>query len=192
VATAGNAQVSLSWTAPASNGGSPITGYTIYRGNSRGAETNLTTIGNLNTYIDSTVTNGQIYYYYVTAQNSAGESPPSNEANATPSAPTVKTLIVNVSTDHPTYSRRNTVYVTVTVKDSATGKPLQGATVKVTVTYPAGNTAWTSTGNTDSTGTLRTNHRLTTNYPVGTYTVTATVSLTGYQTTTAKTTFNVT
>ena len=31
-ATAGNAQVSLGWTAPVSNGGSAITGYRIYRG----------------------------------------------------------------------------------------------------------------------------------------------------------------
>jgi hypothetical protein len=31
-ATAGNAQVSLSWGAPASNGGSAITSYKVYRG----------------------------------------------------------------------------------------------------------------------------------------------------------------
>ena len=37
--TPGNAQVHLSWTAPASNGGLPITGYNVYRGTSPDGET---------------------------------------------------------------------------------------------------------------------------------------------------------
>src|SRR2546427_7737045 len=44
-AAAGNAQVSLSWTAPSSNGGSAITNYKIYRSTSSGTETLLTKIG---------------------------------------------------------------------------------------------------------------------------------------------------
>src|SRR5207245_1609993 len=39
VATAGNAQISVTWQAPASDGGSPITNYTIYRGTASGGET---------------------------------------------------------------------------------------------------------------------------------------------------------
>src|SRR3989442_1167087 len=86
-AAAGNAQVSLSWTAPSSNGGSAITNYKIYRSTSSGTETLLTTVGNVVSYTDGTVTNGQIYYYKVSAVNSVGESPQSNEASATPTAP---------------------------------------------------------------------------------------------------------
>jgi fibronectin type 3 domain-containing protein len=84
IATAGSSQVALSWTAPASNGGASITGYKVYRGTTSGGETLLVTIGNLLTYTDSSVTNGQIYYYKVSAVNSAGEGVQSNEVSATP------------------------------------------------------------------------------------------------------------
>ena len=39
------------------------------------------------TYTDTNVVNGTSYYYVVTASNSLGDSGPSNEANATPTAP---------------------------------------------------------------------------------------------------------
>src|SRR5205809_169233 len=86
-ATGGNAQVTLTWQAPASNGGSPITNYRIYRGTSSNGETLKATIGNVLTYTDTTVTNGVTYYYQVSAVNAAGEGPRSNEASATPSPP---------------------------------------------------------------------------------------------------------
>src|SRR5262249_18413700 len=41
----GNGQVSLSWTAPANNGGVNISGYRVYRGTSSGGETLVTTRG---------------------------------------------------------------------------------------------------------------------------------------------------
>src|SRR2546422_741154 len=55
-ATGGNAQVTLTWQAPASNGGSSITNYKIYRGTTSGGETLKATIGNEVTYTDTTVT----------------------------------------------------------------------------------------------------------------------------------------
>ena len=87
-ATAGNAQVSLAWTAPSSDGGSAITGYRVYRGTAPNPTVALTPdLGVVTSFLDSGRTNGQIYYYKVTALNAIGESVASNEANATPSAP---------------------------------------------------------------------------------------------------------
>src|SRR5216117_2685954 len=87
VATAGDATVTLTWSAPSSNGGSPITNYRIYRSTTGGGETLQATIGNVLTYTDTSVTNGVTYYYQVSAVNGAGEGPRSNEASATPSPP---------------------------------------------------------------------------------------------------------
>jgi fibronectin type 3 domain-containing protein len=190
-ATAGNAQVMLSWSAPPSSGGSTITNYNIYRGTVSGAETWLTAVGNVLAYADSTVTNGQTYYYQVTAVNSVGESALSNEASATPSQSSAKTLTVTVGTDKATYSRGSSVSITVTVKDSTTLTGLLGASVKVTVYYPIGIVAWTGSGTTDSTGTVRFTYSLRWSTLKGTYKIVATTSLTGYQTGTGQTTFSV-
>ena len=85
--SAGNATVPLSWSAPSNNGGSQITNYNIYRSTSSGTETLLATTGNALSYTDNTVTNGQTYFYKVSAVNSVGESSQSNEASAVPSVP---------------------------------------------------------------------------------------------------------
>ena len=76
--------VQLSWSAPASNGGSPITGYNIYRGTFSGGETPtpLASVGNVTSFKDTSTTRGQTYYYIVKAVNAVGESPASNEASA--------------------------------------------------------------------------------------------------------------
>ena len=87
-ATAGNAQVSLAWSAPSSDGGSAITGYRVYRGTAPNPTVALIPdLGLVTSFLDSGRTNGQIYYYKVTALNAIGESVASNEANATPAAP---------------------------------------------------------------------------------------------------------
>ncbi len=76
----GERYVNLTWEKPLSNGGSDITEYRIYR--------NGTLIANISGehlwYNDTNVVNGQTYTYYVTAVNAAGESPKSNEVEATP------------------------------------------------------------------------------------------------------------
>lgn len=90
VASGSNSQVMISWQAPSSSGGAAITSYNIYRGTSPGGEGGvpLTIVsGSARSYADTSVANGQAYYYTVSASNSAGEGPKSNEASATPSAP---------------------------------------------------------------------------------------------------------
>ncbi len=85
-AIAGNNQISLAWQAPLDNGGAAITAYKVYRGTAAGSESLIATIGNVNTYIDTTATNGIAYYYRISAVNSVGEGASSNEASATASA----------------------------------------------------------------------------------------------------------
>jgi uncharacterized delta-60 repeat protein len=82
-AAAGNATVHLEWTSPA-DGGSPITGYRIYRGTASGQETLLTTVGKVNSFDDSGLVNGTRYFYRVSAVNALGEGSSSNEVSATP------------------------------------------------------------------------------------------------------------
>lgn len=87
-ATAGNTQVSLSWTAPASSGGTSITDYVVqYR---------LTGAGSWSTFADGTsttasatvtgLTNASGYDFQVAAVNSAGTGTYSSTATATPTS----------------------------------------------------------------------------------------------------------
>ena len=60
---------------PASDGGSPITGYEIWRGTTSGTASLLTTVGLTTTYTDTTVSNGTTYYYQVAAVNAVDTGP---------------------------------------------------------------------------------------------------------------------
>jgi hypothetical protein len=79
-ATPGNTQVALAWSAPASNGGSAITGYTATA--SPGGAT-CSTSGALTCTVTG-LTNGTAYSFTVKATNAAGTSAASNSLNATP------------------------------------------------------------------------------------------------------------
>jgi len=86
-ASSGNGFVNLSWSAPDYDGGTPITNYCIYRGPNSTSTEALSTIGNILFFNDTSVTNGQTYFYNLTAQNGVGEGPSSTMVNATPSGP---------------------------------------------------------------------------------------------------------
>src|SRR5207247_9564022 len=85
-AAAGDAAVALAWSRPASDGGAALTNSNVYRGTSSGQLSLLATLPNVLSYTDSAVTNGQTYYYKVTAVNAVGEGPRSNEASGTPTS----------------------------------------------------------------------------------------------------------
>jgi|GEM_PF-326298 len=83
-AAAGNASVSLSWTAS-----SGATGYTVKRATTSGGPyTSIATGVTTTSYTNASLTNGTTYYYVVSASNAAGESANSAQASATPAAGT--------------------------------------------------------------------------------------------------------
>jgi uncharacterized repeat protein (TIGR02543 family) len=95
-ATAGNASATVSWTAPASNGGSAITGYDVtpYVGVVPQA---TTSVGLVTQTTVSGLTNGTTYTFRVAAKNGAGigaQSADSNAVTPTASAPVRFTLTV--------------------------------------------------------------------------------------------------
>jgi fibronectin type 3 domain-containing protein len=81
-ATAGNAQVSLAWTAA-----SGATTYNVKRGTTSGGPYTTQSSPIPPNFNDTTVTNGTTYYYVVSAVNAYGESANTAEKSATPILP---------------------------------------------------------------------------------------------------------
>jgi fibronectin type 3 domain-containing protein len=174
-ATGGNNQVSLTWSAP-SNGGSAITGYDIYQGTTPGGE-GLSPIATTSStsYTVTGLASGTTYYYYVIAKNSVGSSSQSNEASAT-TLPATPTLSVSVTTDKASYPQKSNVYITVTV---TSGTPIQNSSVTVTVKDPTGKLVQGS-GTTNINGQIIFKYNVPPKGTVGTYSVSAQASATGY------------
>jgi len=82
LATAGNAEVTLAWSAS-----SGATGYYVQRATVSGGPYVQIAVPATNSYTNSGLTNGTTYYYVVSAFNSAGQSANSSQASATPIAP---------------------------------------------------------------------------------------------------------
>ncbi|MGO8671214.1 MAG: choice-of-anchor tandem repeat GloVer-containing protein [Capsulimonadaceae bacterium] len=140
-ATAGSAQVSLSWSA--STG---ATSYDVYRGTATGAEstsplaTGITTTG----YTNTGLTNGDKYFYKVSAVNAGGTSAESNEASATPTAPVAGT--VHVLWSNGAFALWNYNPTTGAYTQNSNG-PFAGWTAKAIADGPDGMTRvlWVST-----------------------------------------------
>lgn len=96
----GNGWVNFTWTAAREGRYDPVTSYRIYRGLESNEETFLAEIGYEKFYNDTDVTNGITYYYKVSAINSEGEGPLSEELSVTPlAAPTIPTGLKAVTGD---------------------------------------------------------------------------------------------
>jgi len=81
----GDGSVTLGWEAPTNTGGSPIVRYGVYGGTSSEEKSLLAEVdADVFEFIHSDLTNGQTYYYHITARNGRGWSAPSNEVEATP------------------------------------------------------------------------------------------------------------
>ena len=114
----GQTQIDLSWTAPADDGGSAVTGYRIEVSedgaswNDLVGDTRSTATG----YSHTGLTPGVTRHYRVSAINSAGVGPPSNIANAATGVAPTPDLVVDtptVSESAPAAGARFTLSATV-------------------------------------------------------------------------------
>jgi hypothetical protein len=94
--------VALSWNAPASDGGSSVVSYKVYYATAPGVQGSAVIANTKGTGgIVSGLHNGTVYYFMVTAVNTAGnESPFSTEVSAEPHAP-VKGPPVSLNSSTP-------------------------------------------------------------------------------------------
>ena len=136
----GTTRINLSWTAPASDGGSRITGYRIEEspdGNSSWTTLEADTISTRTTYPHTGLSGGTTRHYRVSAINSNGAGAPSNVDGATtgttvPGAPTVLTA---------TASGTTRINLSWTAPASDGGSPITGYRIE---SSPNGNSSWTT------------------------------------------------
>ena len=133
-ATAGDTVVDVAWTAPASNGGSPITGYTAVAAPGGAACTTITATSCSITGL----TNGTSYSVTVTATNDIGIGP-----SSAPSAPATPDRLPGSPTGVAAAPGNGAATVSWTAPGSSGASPVTGHTATAT---PGGATCTTTTG----------------------------------------------
>ena len=136
--TRGNGQVSVSWSAPASTGGSPITGYTVTA--SPGGATCSAT-GTTECTVTG-LTNGVTYTFTVTAANAVGTG-----AASAPSSAVTPVGVPGAPTDVAVFAVSTEVFVIWSAPSSTGGSPITG----YTVTASPGGATCSATGTTECT-----------------------------------------
>ncbi len=153
-ATFGNASATVTWTAPASNGGSAITGYVVTPYKAGVAQTAQTFNSTATTETVTGLTNGSSYTFKVAAINSVGTGAQSAASNAVtpatvPGAPTITTAV----------AANTSVAVTWTAPASNGGSAITGYVVTPSIagvaqaaqTFNSTATTETATGLTNGT-----------------------------------------
>ena len=157
-ATAGGGEATVTWSAPASDGGSPITGYVITPSTSAGAGAPIT-VGAVTSDTISGLTNGTTYTFTVAAINAVGTGPASAPSNPVtpestlPGAPTIISAVagpgsVNLIWSAPASDGGSPItgYVITPSTSAGAGAPITVGTVTSdTITGLTNGTTYTFT-----------------------------------------------
>ncbi|MCK4969458.1 MAG: fibronectin type III domain-containing protein, partial [Thermoplasmata archaeon] len=73
--TPGDGDVTVRWSPPVLDGGSPVLGYRVFRGVFDGPLEEIAVVGVVTEHLDEGLTNGQEYFYSVLAFNDEGDGP---------------------------------------------------------------------------------------------------------------------
>jgi len=147
--TAGNAQATVTFAAPVSNGGSPITGYTVTSNPGGGVDSNTGTTST--SHLVTGLTNGVAYTFTVTATNAAGTSVPSAPSNSVTPATVPGAPIIGTATGanaqatvsfSPPASNGGSAITSYTVTSSPGGFTATGAASPLTVSGLTNGTSY--------------------------------------------------
>lgn len=131
---AGDGQVTVSWLAPASAGGSGATSYSVYESATpafSGSKLQATVRGLGDTV--TSLTNGTRYYFWVTASNGVGASSPSSTVSATP-APAAPVTAPGAPTGLQAIGGDNHATLSWSAPASTGGSPVTGYQIYVGTT----------------------------------------------------------